>query len=74
MLQSQKETPAFCRSLTPAQGADLHLGPGLPDQIVVTITPTHPGLVSVRGVHLTYSYGWKRGSQDTGLWAQIRAK
>jgi hypothetical protein len=74
ILQSQHDTTTICRSRTPAQGADLHLGPGLPDQIVVTITPSRSGLVSLRGVHLTYTYGWKRGTQNTGLWAQIRAK
>jgi hypothetical protein len=65
-----------CLTLKPAAGADLRLRwtDGPPDQVLVIVTAQHPGVVSVRGVHLTYSYGWKRGTQHAGIWTELKFK
>jgi hypothetical protein len=44
-----------------------------PDQLVMTVTPHQPGIVLVKGLHVTYSHGWQRGPEDIGMSIRLRA-
>jgi len=62
-----------CSRLAPPDGATMKLG-DFADQLVVTIVPTQPGTVLVKGLHVTYSHGWKRGPEDIGMFLRYRAR
>jgi len=62
-----------CTRLVPADGATMRLTQPT-DQLVLTIAPTQPGIVLVKGLHVTYSHGWQRGSQDLGQFVRVHAR
>lgn len=53
----------YCESHGAPDGA--RLGPH--DQFVVRVHSDKPGRAVIEGVKVTYSHGWRRGSQVTGL-------
>lgn len=55
-----------CRDLRPVedQTVTLYRRPG--PQITMTVVPTRPGVVRVRGMRVSYSEGWRSGTQTTG--------
>ena len=55
-----------CSSLTPVEGQDMELNADPRQQVVVSVTATQPGTVEIGGTELSYSYGWRRGSQFLG--------
>ncbi|HET7736559.1 MAG TPA: hypothetical protein VFK52_11320 [Nocardioidaceae bacterium] len=55
-----------CASLVPAEGAKLDLDAKPMQQLVVAMTLPTPGRLSMTGVDVTYSYGWRRGTQRIG--------
>ena len=70
----------YCADLVPlAPGATYHYGvvPNS-DYLILTITPTQPGVVRVTGVQLTYSAGsdhfYQRGTQRGDIQLQVTAK
>ena len=56
-----------CLSLVPieGEGLDLHHSP-MRQQVVVKVTLTKPGTVTISDITLDYTFGWQRGSQRTG--------
>ncbi|WP_345718288.1 hypothetical protein [Angustibacter luteus] len=58
----------YCRTLEPVRGAtfDLDAASARQSQIVLTITPTRPGVVKVNGVRVSYRQGLRFGEQTTG--------
>lgn len=57
----------FCESHEAAAGAQL----GPDDQLILQVRSEKPGKVVVEGVTVTYSHGWRRGSQVTGVTATV---
>jgi hypothetical protein len=55
-----------CSSLRPVSGAEMTLAETAADQLVMAVTLTEPGRVVIRGVDLSYSHGWQRGTQRVG--------
>lgn len=53
----------FCESHEAADSA--RIGPG--DDLILRLHSEEAGRVVVEGIKLTYSHGWRRGSQVTGL-------
>jgi hypothetical protein len=62
----QAEMNSSCLSWEPARGTELRLGRTPMDQIVMAVKPTRPGRVTVRSLRVTYSQGWKTGTQRIG--------
>lgn len=56
-----------CMSHGDAVGA--RLDPG--DLLILAVSSDEPQRVVVEGVKLTYSYGWQRGTQVTGMTADV---
>jgi hypothetical protein len=56
-----------CSALVPIQDqrVDLQYAP-MRQQVVLEVTLTHRGSVSISDVTLDYSYGWRSGSHRTG--------
>lgn len=52
-----------CSSLTSAQGRAMDLNADPRQQVVMSVTPTKPGTVEIEGTELSFSFGWRRGSQ-----------
>lgn len=63
----------WCSRLAPPAGATMRLG-NYADQLVVTVVSSRPGTVLVKGLHVTYSHGWKRGPEDIGEFVRLRAR
>lgn len=66
-----------CELVRPAVGADIQLGPAPAyDMLVLTITPTRPGVTEVENVDVDYSYGaghlWRHGTETTGPSATLK--
>ncbi|PSL01090.1 hypothetical protein CLV30_11525 [Haloactinopolyspora alba] len=57
----------YCMSHGEVAGARLDEG----DSLVVAVRSDEPQRVVVDGVDVTYSYGWQRGTQTTGLTAVV---
>jgi hypothetical protein len=55
-----------CSRLVPAQGAVMHVSGRAPDQLLVTVSGMVPGVVRIEGLHVSYTHGWHRGTQDVG--------
>lgn len=53
----------FCQSHRAADGAQMVPG----DDLIVRVRSQEPGRVVVEGIEVTYSHGWRRGSQVIGL-------
>jgi hypothetical protein len=67
-----------CAALSPVREATLTVN-GNPDQFVVmSISPTRPGVVRISGMDLTYAHGWQRawqrGTQPTGYHVRVRVR
>jgi hypothetical protein len=52
-----------CSSLTSIQGRAMELNADPRQQVVMSVTPTKPGTVEIEGTELSFSFGWRRGSQ-----------
>ena len=57
----------YCEWHQEAEGATLRAD----DQLILRVRSEDPGRLVVRGVKVTYSYGWQRGSQVTGQTVQV---
>jgi hypothetical protein len=57
----------YCEWHKQAEGATLRGG----DQLLLRVRSEDPGRLVVRGVKVTYSYGWQRGSQVTGQTVRV---
>ena len=57
----------YCDSVDPVAGADLMVGQGTVNQIVARIHSDQAGRVAIEGVDVSYSSGWQRGAQTTGI-------
>lgn len=55
-----------CSELVAAEGQEMELNARPRQQLVLAVTPTKPGTVTVEGTELSYSYGWRRGTQRLG--------
>lgn len=71
-IGSVSDLRGWCTRLVSADGATMHLAKPT-DQLVMTVTPNRPGTVLVKGLHVSYSYDWKRSSQDIGEFVRLRA-
>lgn len=56
----------FCQSHEAAE--DTQFAPG--DDLILRVHSEEPGRVVVEGIKVTYSHGWRRGSQVTGVTAK----
>ena len=56
----------LCTRVVPVKGVDLTIGNDSVQQLVMTVTAAQAGTVVVRGVEVTYSDGWRHGTQRTG--------
>jgi hypothetical protein len=63
-----------CRALEPAEGATLELNADPHQQLVLAVTLTRAGGISLRGVELTYSHGWRRGTQRIGGEVEVHTR
>ena len=65
----------FCPDPRPVEpGTDLDTGATEPQQLVMVVTVTKPGVVATHGVDLTYSHGWQRGTQSTGVHLRVKSQ
>lgn len=55
-----------CSALVQAIGQVMTLNARPREQVVMAVTATRPGTVRVRGTELSYSYGWRDGTQYLG--------
>jgi hypothetical protein len=60
----ESELVQSCAVLATAEGAEMHLDDS--QRLVVSITASRPGDVSFESAGVTYSYGWRRGTQHVG--------
>ena len=63
-----------CSSLVPAEGASMELNAKPRQQVVMAVSLARPGRIQVRGVELTYSHGWRRGTQLVGGEIDLRTR
>jgi hypothetical protein len=57
----------FCTSLEPIDGTELDLTYApMSQQVLLALTLTAPGVVTVSDIVLSYADGWQRGSQHVG--------
>ena len=64
---------ASCTRVVPADGATMRVTGAAPDQLVLTVTPTRPGKVVVRGVEVAYVYKGALEAQRMGLSVRVTA-
>jgi hypothetical protein len=64
----------WCSEVLPIDDTEMTLNADPHDIVVMTIRPTKPGVVRVRGMDLTYTDGWQRGTEQTGLTVVVRAR
>jgi hypothetical protein len=63
----------WCSKLLPIKDTRLALTYHYPRrQVMMTITPTRPGVVRIQGMDLTYSYRHQSGTQHVGEYAWFR--
>jgi hypothetical protein len=72
IMSAHGRLDAYCAATRPADGAELVLGPhGQGDYLIMTLTPSRPGVVRVPSVDVTYRHGWNRlrqhGTETTGM-------
>jgi hypothetical protein len=58
---------SYCESHRAPDGARL----GQHDDVILRVHSDKPGHVVIEGVKVTYSHGWRRGSQVTGLTVKV---
>jgi hypothetical protein len=64
----------WCTEVLPIDDAEMTLNAAPRDIVLMTIRPTKPGVVRVRGADLTYTDGWKRGTEHVGSLVTVRAR
>ncbi|WP_193612323.1 hypothetical protein [Nocardioides lijunqiniae] len=52
-----------CSELVPAQGQRMTLNATPRQQLVMAVTPTRPGAITIKGTTVSYDYGWRVGSE-----------
>ncbi len=62
-----RDLTRHCADREPAEGARMTRD----DQLLLRVRSDEPGRVVVRGVEVTYSHGWRRGTQLTGQTARV---
>ena len=62
-----REFARFCPDPVPVgEGVERDVGAEPPQQLVMAVTVQRPGVLRTRGVDLTYSHGWRTGTQAIG--------
>jgi hypothetical protein len=64
----------WCTQVLPIDDTEMTLNADPPDIVLMTIRPTQPGVVRVRGMDLTYTDGWQRGAEHIGSLVVVRAR
>jgi hypothetical protein len=64
----------WCSEVLPIEDAEMTLNADPRDIFIMTIRPTRPGVVRVRGADLTYTDGWKRGTEHVGSLVVVRTR
>lgn len=69
-----REAERACTSLVPAVGATLDLSGDPVQQLVVSVTPTLPGVLAIPKHLVTWSVGWQSRTEqiNEGLWIPAR--
>jgi hypothetical protein len=57
----------YCKFVQDPAGANVMVGRGTSNDLVVRIHSDHPGRVVVNGAEVSYSSGWRDGSSITGI-------
>jgi hypothetical protein len=57
----------YCETFEPAEGARMDAG----DQLIYRVGSDEPGSIVIEGVKVTYSHGWRRGSEITGPTVEV---
>ncbi|HSJ19555.1 MAG TPA: hypothetical protein VK964_03180 [Nocardioidaceae bacterium] len=64
----------WCSEVLPIDDIEMTLNAEPRDSVLMTIRPTKPGVVRVRGADLTYTDGWQRGAEHIGSLVVVRAR
>ena len=65
--QGPLETRQQCSSLSPFQSGPVTVGFSRgDDDILIAVTPAHSGVVRVHGMRVSFSSGWRHGTQHVG--------
>jgi hypothetical protein len=64
----------WCTEVLPIDDTEMTLNAEPRDIVLMTIRPTKPGVVRVRGADLTYTDGWQRGTEHIGSLVVVRAR
>jgi hypothetical protein len=64
----------WCSEVLPIDDTQMTLNADPRDIVLMTIRPTKPGVVRVRGADLTYTDGWQRGAEHVGALVIVRAR
>jgi hypothetical protein len=67
----------YCEEFREADGTEMVLGPhGRGDYLIMTLTPSRPGVVWVPSIDVTYGYGWsglfRHGTETTGMSVRMK--
>lgn len=68
-LGNSRELPEECSAVLPAFDAKMSLKD---QQLIVAITPDHPGRLVFHGIDLNYTDGGQTGTQQVGVTVQMR--
>lgn len=72
IVAGQRAFDEHCPAAEPVRaGTRLHTGADPAQQLVMVVRPRRAGVASTTGVELTYSHGWRRGTQLIGTEVQI---
>lgn len=67
-----REFARVCPDPVPVDaGVELNVGAEPPQQLMMAVTVHRPGLLRTRGVDLTYSHGWRTGTQAIGAHVEV---
>jgi hypothetical protein len=64
----------WCSEILPVDGTEIALNADPSEVVIMTIRPAKPGVVRVRGMDLTYTDGWQRGTEHVGPRVVVRAR
>jgi len=64
----------YCAEVVPLDDSEMEVSPDTGDLVVMTIRPTQPGSVRIRGMDLTYTDGWQRGTEHAGPVVRVRTR
>ncbi|HEX6249139.1 MAG TPA: hypothetical protein VFZ64_14805 [Nocardioidaceae bacterium] len=62
----------WCSEVRPIHDTSMTLNADPRETVVMTVRPTQPGIVRVRGIDLTYTDGWRTGTEHTGSVVVVR--